>query len=154
MDIGTAIQQKKFKSEHEKLMINLLYTSGWLQANQVRFFKQYDLSPEQYNVLRILRGQHPNTASVSLVQERMLDKMSNASRLIDKLKSKGLANRTECPKDRRQVDVKITVAGLSLLKKIDEERFDIRAFTGVIKTSEAKILNTLLDKLRTQTKKS
>jgi DNA-binding MarR family transcriptional regulator len=154
MDIGTAIQQKKFKSEHEKLMINLLYTSGWVQANQVRFFKQYDLSPEQYNVLRILRGQHPNAASVSLVQERMLDKMSNASRLIDKLKSKDLISRTECPKDRRQVDVKITVAGLSLLKKIDEERGDIRAFTGGIKTSEAKILNTLLDKLRTQTKKS
>lgn len=154
MDIGTAIQQKKFKSEHEKLMINLLYTSGWLQANQIRFFKQYDLSPEQYNVLRILRGQHPNAASVSLVQERMLDKMSNASRLIDKLKSKDLISRTECPKDRRQVDVKITVAGLSLLKKIDEERGDIRAFTGVIKRSEAKILNTLLDKLRTKTKKS
>jgi DNA-binding MarR family transcriptional regulator len=152
MDIGTAIQQKKFRSEHEKLIVNLLYTSGWLQANQVRFFKQYDLSPEQYNVLRILRGQYPKATSVSLVQERMLDKMSNASRLIDKLKLKGLVSRTTCSNDRRQVDVKITEAGLNLLETIDKERDDIENLMGTLKIAEAKTLNNLLDKLRTNNK--
>lgn len=152
MNIETAIQQKSFRSEHEKLMVNLLYTSGWLQAHQVRYFKQYDLSPEQYNVLRILRGQYPKAISVTLVQERMLDKMSNASRLVEKLKSKELLSRTTCSKDRRQVDVKITDKGLELLARIDKDRKDITDFSATIKMSEAKTLNQLLDKLRTQTK--
>lgn len=152
MNIETAIQQKSFRSEYEKLLVNLLYTSGWLQAHQVRYFKRYDLSPEQYNVLRILRGQYPKAISVTLVQERMLDKMSNASRLVEKLKSKELLSRTTCSKDRRQVDVKITDKGLELLARIDKERKDITAFSATIKMSEAKTLNQLLDKLRTQTK--
>ncbi|MFN5885958.1 MAG: MarR family winged helix-turn-helix transcriptional regulator, partial [Bacteroidota bacterium] len=102
-----------------------------------------------YNVLRILRGQYPKATSVSLVQERMLDKMSNASRLIDKLKLKGLVSRTTCSNDRRQVDVKITEAGLNLLETIDKERDDIENLMGSLKIAEAKTLNNLLDKLRT-----
>ncbi len=149
MQLEAAIQQKKFKSEYEKVVINLLYTSGWLQVHQQRFFKQFDISPQQYNVLRILRGQYPNAATVSLVQERMLDKMSNASRLIEKLKQKGFVDRNECPNDRRQVDVKITERGLDLLKAIDNHREDVEQIMASISKTEATQLNNLLDKLRT-----
>ncbi len=81
LKLEEAIKQKKFKTEDERLVINMVYTSGWLNTEQSRYFKQFGISPEQYNVLRILRGQQPKPASVSLIQERMLDKMSNASRL-------------------------------------------------------------------------
>ncbi len=149
MQLEQAIQQSKFKSEYEKVIINLLYTSGWLQVHQQRFFKGFDISPQQYNVLRILRGQHPKSATVSLIQERMLDKESNASRLIEKLKQKGYVERNECPLDRRQADVIITKQGLKLLEEIDESRDDIKTLTGTLNTKEAKELNQLLDKLRT-----
>lgn len=149
MQLEQAIQQNKFKSEYEKVIINLLYTSGWLQVHQQRFFKGFDISPQQYNVLRILRGQHPKSATVSLIQERMLDKESNASRLIEKLKQKGYVERNECPVDRRQADVIITKQGLKLLEEIDERRDDIKTITGTLNTKEAKELNQLLDKLRT-----
>ncbi len=149
MHLEQAIQQNKFKSEYEKVIINLLYTSGWLQVHQQRFFKGFDISPQQYNVLRILRGQHPKSATVSLIQERMLDKESNASRLIEKLKQKGYVERNECPLDRRQADVIITKQGLKLLEEIDERRDDIKTLTGTLNTKEAKELNQLLDKLRT-----
>ncbi len=121
MKLEEAIKQKMFKTEDERLVINMVYTSGWLNAEQARYFKQFGISPEQYNVLRILRGQQPNPASVSLIQERMLDKMSNASRLIEKLKQKEFVERNACPNDRRQVDVKITDKGMKLLAQIDSE---------------------------------
>lgn len=149
MQLEQAIQQSKFKSEYEKVIINLLYTSGWLQVHQQRFFKGFDISPQQYNVLRILRGQHPKSATVSLIQERMLDRESNASRLIEKLKQKGYVERNECPVDRRQADVVITRHGLKLLEDIDEKRDDIKTLIGALNTKEAKELNHLLDKLRT-----
>ncbi len=150
MEIGQAIKQSKFKDEHEKMLINLLYTSGWLQCRQQQFFRQYDISPEQYNVLRILRGQHPRTATVSLVQERMLDKNSNASRLIDKLKQKELVERLECPKDRRQMDISITQKGLDTLAEIDKNARYYQDLKKVLNNREAHQLNILLDKLRTQ----
>jgi DNA-binding MarR family transcriptional regulator len=141
MSIGEAIKQTGFKHEHEKMVINLLFTSGWLQCRQQQFFRQYDISPEQYNVLRILRGQYPNTATVSLVQERMLDRMSNASRLIDKLKLKDLVERSECKKDRRQMDVSITEKGLKLLEEIDENREHFESLAVSITKAEAQQLN-------------
>jgi DNA-binding MarR family transcriptional regulator len=153
MKIEDAIKQKSFKTEEEKLIINLTYTSNWLANEQSRFFKQYGISSQQYNVLRILRGQHPKPASVSLIQDRMLDKMSNASRLIEKLKSKGFVNRKECPLDRRQVDVEITSKGLDLLKEIDTIQDDMNAICGNLDITEKQVLNNLLDKIRTtQTK--
>lgn len=148
MKLEDAIQQKRFKTEDERLVINLTYTLGWLSSEQSRFFKRFGISSQQYNVLRILRGQQPKPASVSLIQERMLDKMSNASRLIEKLKQKDLVKRTECSKDRRQVDVVITNDGLSLLNEIDEMTDEMHAICQHLSEKEKVTLNTLLDKLR------
>ena len=150
MILEKAIQQTKFKNANHKVILNLVYTAGLVQAEQARFFKQYDLSPQQYNVLRILRGQHPNPVCVGLVQERMLDQMSNASRLIEKLKLKNLLTRKECKEDRRQVDVAITKDGLDLLSEIDKEFNKFEAYINCLDIQEANQLNALLDKLANQ----
>ena len=110
--IEDAIQQKEFKDPYNKAVVNLLFTHSYLVTSQNTLFKPHDLSPEQYNVLRILRGQNGVPTTVSSIQERMLNKMSNASRLVEKLKMKDLVRREECPTDRRQVDVLITEKGI------------------------------------------
>lgn len=148
MKLEDAIQQKRFKTEEERLIINLTYTLGWLSSEQSRFFKRFGISPQQYNVLRILRGQQPKPASVGLIQERMLDKMSNASRLIEKLKQKNLIKRSECSKDRRQVDVVITEHGTTLLNEIDGLTAEMHAVCERLTADEKVTLNYLLDKLR------
>lgn len=148
MKLEDAIKQTAFKTEEERLVINLIYTSGWLSSEQNRFFKRFGISSQQYNVLRILRGQYPNPASVGLIQERMLDKMSNASRLIEKLKQKKLVKRSECSKDRRQVDVLITEDGLKLLEEVDQVNGEMHSICNTLNQAEKKKLNELLDKLR------
>ncbi|MBP7512128.1 MAG: MarR family transcriptional regulator [Bacteroidia bacterium] len=150
MRLEDSIKQKNFKSEHHKMLLNLIYTAGLINAGQARFFKAYDLSPQQYNVLRILRGQHPNPASVGLVQERMLDQMSNASRLIDKLKAKKLLTRKECKNDRRQMDVTISDDGLKLLALIDDKFEEFEQKLCCVTDEEASELNAILDKLATK----
>lgn len=147
MNLETSIKQTRFNSEYHKLMLNLIYTAGTINARQTRFFKIYDISPQQYNVLRILRGQFPKPASVCLLQERMLDQMSNASRLVEKLKQKKLVSRRECKADRRQVDIIITDEGLKLLEKIDFDYKDFDEKIGPLNNEEARLLNELLDKL-------
>lgn len=148
MELEKAIQQKKFRSEYEKMIVNIIYTNGWIGANHIQVFKPYGLSQQQYNILRILRGQHPAPASVSVLMDRMLDKMSNASRLVEKLRQKELVSRQECEHDRRQVDVLITDKGLSILSEIDEKMEKMMQETARLSESEAKEVNCLLDKLR------
>ena len=121
MKIEEEIKQSPFKDEYTKAVVNLLFTQSYLVSRQSRIFKPHDISAEQYNVLRILRGRSPKPITVSSIQERMLNKMSNASRLVEKLKQKEMVRRTECPKDRRQVDVVITEKGLDLLELLDKE---------------------------------
>lgn len=146
--IEDAIQQKEFKDPYNKLVVNLLYTHSYLVTSQNALFKPHDLSPEQYNVLRILRGQNGDPTTVSSIQDRMLNKMSNASRLVDKLKMKGLVKREECPSDRRQVDVLITEKGLELLNELEVKvEQGNRTFVNLTK-EETNQLNDLLDKLR------
>ncbi|WP_035727396.1 MarR family winged helix-turn-helix transcriptional regulator [Eisenibacter elegans] len=147
MRIEDEIKQKKFVNEFEKLTINLLFTSHWLNFRQKDTFKPYDLTPQQYNILRILRGQHPQPVSVSDIRERMIDKMSDVSRLVDRLMRKRLVGRKECEADRRMVDVSITEEGLQLLKRIDNEQDLSEAVRG-LSPEEAAQLNRLLDKLR------
>src|SRR5690606_30228216 len=111
-------------------------------------FKPYGISPEQYNVLRILKGQEGEPITVSSIQDRMINKMSNASRLVEKLKTKGLIKRTECSKDRRQVDIVITDNGLELLKNLKAQvELDNKKSIN-LNTDEIEQLNSLLDKLR------
>lgn len=116
--IGEEIKQSNFRNNQQKAVLNILLTANTIYAINNRFFKQFGLSPEQYNVLRILRGNQPEACTVLSIQERMLDKMSNASRLVDKLESKGLLTRKQSKEDRRQVDVVITKKGLELLDQI------------------------------------
>ncbi len=129
-------------------MLNLIYTTNWLTAKQDSLFKDSDVTVQQYNVLRILRGQHPNPCSIKLIKERMLDRMSDASRIVDKLYAKKLLIRKECPNDRRSVDVLITDKGLELLKSLDYiddlSKQNIKSLTN----DEINTLNDLLDKLR------
>ena len=148
MKLEEEIGQKIFKNEIQKMMINIMYTSNWLQNILSDNLKDFDITPQQFNVLRILRGQHPNPARMHLLQERMLDKMSNASRLVERLRKKGLVLRKICRNDRRAVDVKITDSGLALLKELDiMEKEWHRRFKNLDKNDINK-LNIILDNLR------
>jgi DNA-binding MarR family transcriptional regulator len=113
MKLEKEIQQNKFQNEFQKLYLNIIYTASWLNLKNTQRLKPYGISPQQYNILRILRGQYPNSATVTLLTERMLDKNSNASRLVEKLKQKQLVDRCECPEDRRAVNVKLQTKDLS-----------------------------------------
>jgi DNA-binding MarR family transcriptional regulator len=142
------IQQQKFKSIEQKLMLNLIYTTNWLNAKHDSFFKDSEITIQQYNVLRILRGQHPNPCSIKLIKERMLDRMSDASRIVDKLNLKKLVVRSECTDDRRSVDIIITDKGLELLKSLDYIDTTSEQLFKSLSPKEIKTLNDLLDKLR------
>lgn len=150
MSIETDIKQTiPFKTPYHRVMVNLIYTSNWLMDSQTRVLKPFKITLQQYNVLRILRGQHPSPIKVADITERMLDKMSNASRLVDKLVAKQFVLRTECPSDRRAVDVVVTDKGLELLNKIDvylTEWADLQR--QKLTEEEALLLSKLLDKLR------
>lgn len=148
MRLEDAIQQGKFSSEKEKLMVNILFTSKWFGYMHNDILKTFGMTQEQYNVLRILRGQKGNPIGVNDISSRMIDKMSNTSRLIDKLVNKGLADRKPCPKDRRAVDVIITNKGMDLLSEMDPIHKDMISQLTSISTNEARELNSLLDKLR------
>jgi len=148
MKIEEAIKQKSFGSEIEKMVINLIYTGNWILNNNAQALKPFGLTTQQYNVLRILKGQHPKPAAVSLVNERMLDKMSNASRLVEKLRQKGLVDRSTCPNDRRQVDVQLTDKGLKLLEEATATLKSASENYHSLNEDEANTLNRLLDKLR------
>jgi DNA-binding MarR family transcriptional regulator len=113
-----------------------------------KLFRSHGISSQQFNVLRILKGQFPNPSSLVLVRERMLDKESNASRLIDKLVLAGFARRDQCPEDRRQVDITITKAGMDLLSQINPELDELNDELLQLEECEAQMLNDLLDKAR------
>lgn len=148
MKLEEEIHQKNFRNEYQKLAVNLFFTHGWLANNFSNILKQFDLTINQFNVLRILRGQYPNSASVNLLKKRMLDKMSDASRLVERLRAKGYVERSICPHDRRKVDVVITKAGLEVLDKCDKLELEFDKQLHNLNSTEAKTLNDLLDKLR------
>ena len=149
MKIEEAIQQKKFTSEFQKVQVNVLYTGAWVVQQSASILKPYNISWQQFNILRILRGMHPKPANVKLLMERMIDKMSNSSRLVEKLRQKGLVERQECPEDRRRVNVSITEDGLELLEKASQSMEQhLGNLNGNLSEAEAKQLNLLLDKLR------
>lgn len=150
MGIEEDIKQPKFKSSFNKAIVNIIYTNGWIQQKQVEVFKPFGLTGPQFNILRILRGQHPNPATVNLLIERMLDKSSNASRIVDKLESKGLVIRKQCSSDRRAVDVLISDKGLNLLKEVDERQKEWESSIRNLSDEECDQLSLLLDKLRTK----
>lgn len=142
------IQQKRFKSPQQKLAINLFYSSNWLSYHHIQFLKGLDLTMQQFNVLRILRGQHPNYCSLKLIKERMLDRMSDASRIVDKLVAKELVTRNQCPNDRRSVSLLISEKGLNMLKSLDHIDDSTKEVFKHLSLKEINQLNELLDKMR------
>ncbi len=148
MKLEDEIKQSKFKSEYHKLGVNLIYSANWLSLHHSKHCKEFDITPEQFNILRILRGQYPNPATVNLLIERMLNKMSNASRLVEKLRKKGLVERKTSKEDRRACEVVITEKGLELLKEMDNAEKEMIKLMAHISESDAKKVNQILDKIR------
>jgi len=148
MSLEHDIKQEKFQNEHQKAAINILYTGSWLYTINASWLKKFGITPEQFNVLRILRGSHPKTMMLTEITQRMLDKSSNCTRLVEKLRQKGLVNRQLCENNRRQVDISITGKGLQLLRKIDADTPDWSPAIEKLSKAEAKELNQMLDKLR------
>lgn len=149
MKLEDEIHQKFFKTPQQKLAVNLIYTSHWLSNHHTSFFKGKDITLQQYNVLRILRGQSPKPCTLKLIKERMLDRMSDTSRIIDKLLLKGYVERTSCPDDRRSVNLLITEKGIQLLKSLDFIDETTSEIFYNLTDNEIEQLNLLLDKLRT-----
>lgn len=147
MKFEKEIKQQKFRSAKQKATLNLLFTSSWLTNRHKDFFKEYGLTPQQYNVLRILRGQHPESISTSDIKARMLDKNSDASRIVDRLTIKGWVTKTVSPADRRLVDVIISQDGLDLLERMDSKTDELDHTIGLTE-QEADLLSNLLDKVR------
>ena len=149
MRIEEAIKQDNFSSPKHRASINIIFTAGWLNQEAAQVLRPYDISVQQFNILRILRGQKGKPATVKLLTERMLDKMSNASRLVEKLRKKGYVERTECPDDRRRVDIHITSAGLEVCEQ-SSAAMDANMHRSFDKLTEeqANLLNELLDQLR------
>lgn len=148
MSLEQDIKQEKFHNEFEKVAVNILFTASWLYNMNASRLKPHAITPEQYNVLRILRGSHPKAMMLADVTCRMIDKSSNATRLVEKLRQKGLLKREICENNRRQVDISITEKGLSVLKKIDTEAEIWMETLKIITKTEAQELNSILDKLR------
>jgi DNA-binding MarR family transcriptional regulator len=148
MKIEDEIQSNNFEDNHHKAVINISYTYSWL-SNLLRCnFEKYNLTSQQFNVLRILRGQHPKPATINTIKERMVDKMSDASRIVDRLMQKELVSRCTNNTDRRAVDIRITDKGLELLSKMDEQFKTSDLFKHNITEEEASTLSNLLDKMR------
>ena len=148
MKIEDEIIQTEFTDDFLKAILNILVTADRISSKTNVTLKPYDLSKEQYNVLRILRGQHPNPSALQLISERMISKSSNATRLVEKLRTKGLVERSTCPTNRRKIDILITQKGLDLLKELDPLMIESSNQMRHITDKEAQQLNRILDKLR------
>jgi DNA-binding MarR family transcriptional regulator len=148
MSLETDIKQEKFTSEYSKLIINIAYTNAYLGTIFAGTLKPYDLSMQQFNVLRILRGQHPKPVSINNITDRMIDKMSNASRLVEKLRKKSMIERSKCEHDGRQVDVAITTKGLKVLAELDVIMEEYDKQFHHLSEEDAKTANEILDRLR------
>lgn len=130
------------------MLVNILFTSGWLNMNNHEILKSFGITVQQFNIMRILKGQHPHPVSINDLISRMLDKNSNASRLVEKLKQKEIAERKECPEDRRRVEVKLTEKGILLLKEINDKLENSPLYQERVSPEEASEVNRILDKLR------
>jgi DNA-binding MarR family transcriptional regulator len=149
MPIEQEIKQKKLlASPHQRLMVSLIFTGAWTKDITNQYLKQFDLSNEQFNILRILRGSFPNLLTISDIQSRMVDRTSNVGRMIDKLLEKKYLERSTNPNNRRETNIIITQYGLDLLAEIDVEFYKIEEKMKNLSVEEANQLIDLLDKLR------
>ncbi len=147
MGIEKDINQKKFRNEHQKAIINLIYTFNWVTEQSKSILEKGDVTSQQFNILRILRGAGEPLSTLQ-IRQRMLDKMSDTSRIVDRLILKGLAKKNVCKTDKRLVDVSITDKGKKLLERLDKYEAEMDAIAGNLTEADAKTLNKLLDKIR------
>ncbi len=148
MSLENDIQQKTFRSEYHKAILNILFTHNYLINTVNDFFKDYSITRQQYNVMRIVRGQTSRTASIQLIRDRMLDKMSDASRIVERLRIKNLVSREVSPDDKRTVQITITEDGIKLLESIELRIEETEAALRKLSIAEVEQLNMLLDKMR------
>lgn len=148
MKIEDEIKQEKFSNIYHKAAINIFFTAYWMNSLNAELLKPFNISIQQFNILRILKGMYPEPVTVKLLTERMIDKMSNASRLVDKLHKKKLVERKSCPMDRRRVDIKITNLGLKTINEASKALDVLDARMKNITEKEAELLSDLLDRVR------
>ena len=148
MGIDQDIQQPTFRNPRQKAAINLIYTLSWMRERTKVIFDAEDITPQQFNILRILRGSFPQPLSTLQIRERMLEKMSDTSRIVDRLITKGLVKKLTCKNDRRLVDVIISDKGKKLLERLDNRQDEIDGVLGNLSEKDANILSDLLDKIR------
>jgi DNA-binding MarR family transcriptional regulator len=149
MGIEKDISQSKFRNVYQKATINLIYTFNWMNERIKSMLDQYDITPQQFNILRILRGAGKPISTLQ-IRQRMLDKMSDTSRIVDRLIKKGLVKKVVCEGDRRLVDVTISEGGLELLDRIDAHQDDMDSVFKNLNEDQAITLNNLLDKIRSK----
>lgn len=149
MGIEKDINQQHFQSEGQKAIINLIYTYNWVTERLKAILAEDDITMQQFNILRILRGSDPKPLSTLTIRERMLDKMSDTSRIVDRLVLKGWVDKKMCTTDKRLVDVFITKEGKKVLERIDKKSATMNSTTSALSDEELTTLNLLLDKLRT-----
>lgn len=148
MSIEQDIKQAQFRNNHQKGIINIIYTYNWLMERIKNILASEDITHQQFNILRILRGAHPSPLSTLQIRERMLDKMSDTSRIVDRLVAKGLVTKSISPVDKRLVDVVISEAGQQLLQKLDTRVEEMDNILGGLTEAEAQQLSNLLDQVR------
>ncbi len=141
-------QTKPFRNEWERMVVNLMHTGAWINAQAQERFAEFDLTPQQYNVLRILRGSSPTALSTSDIRDRMLDRASDTSRIVERLVAKDYVAKKVCAEDKRRVDVVITKKGLKLLEAIDANESSSYSYARTLTKAEAQQLTALLDKLK------
>lgn len=147
MGIDKDIRQARFRNPQNKAMVNILFTHAWLIERIKNFVKSENITPQQYNILRILRGSGVPLSTLQL-RERMLDKMSDTSRIVERMITKGLLQKQTSKKDKRMVDVSITLGGIQLLEKMDTRNHELDSIMHQLDEQELESLNNLLDKLR------
>ncbi|WEK36813.1 MAG: MarR family transcriptional regulator [Candidatus Pseudobacter hemicellulosilyticus] len=148
MSIEQDIQQvTRFRNEYHKIAVNLIYTYNWMMEKHKQFYEKGDVTPQQFNILRILRGAGGPLSTLQ-IRQRMLDKMSDTSRIVDRLLKKQLVKKVTCKTDRRLVDVTISEKGLALLEELDTHQQDMDNILATLTEEEAKTLNHFLDKMR------
>ncbi|GAA4796091.1 MarR family transcriptional regulator [Olivibacter ginsenosidimutans] len=148
MKIEDVLHTNNFESEYHKASLNIIYTSNFIQGLFKEVIDRENITLQQFNVLRILRGQQGKPSTINLLKERLLDKMSDVSRIVDRLVQKKLVSRCISDKDRRAVDIYITAAGLAILKRLDQEVNTHRLLGHHLSEEECEQLNCLLDKMR------
>jgi DNA-binding MarR family transcriptional regulator len=147
MGLDKDIRSSKFRNDYHKAIVNIIFTNNWIMERNKEIFERGDITPQQYNILRILRGAKEPLSTLQ-IRQRMLDKMSDTSRIVDRLLKKDLVKKVVCATDKRLVDVSITQKGLELLDNLDKFNDELDSVLNNISEEEVSTLNSLLDKIR------